>query len=55
MGLVKHVSRLLGNRYILVGTNYATKWVEAQALHTNTKITIAKFLYEISLQDLNVH
>jgi hypothetical protein len=29
IGLVKSVSRMLGNQYILVTTNYVTKWVEA--------------------------
>ncbi len=46
IGHVKPTSRLLSNRYILVATNYATKWVEAWALHTNTIVVIAKFLYE---------
>ncbi len=47
IGHVKLANKLLGNWYILMTTNYATKWVEAQALHTNTiMVTTAKFLYE---------
>jgi hypothetical protein len=37
---------MLGNHYILVATDYATKWVEAWALHTNNVVVIAKFLYK---------
>ena len=35
-----------GKRYILVATDYATKWVEAIASNDCTTLTVAKFLYD---------
>ena len=39
-------TRHTGKRYILVATDYATKWVEARALRTNSAQETAQFLYE---------
>lgn len=44
IGLLKH--RQVGQRYILLATAYATKWVEAIALRDNTAWDTAKFFYE---------
>jgi hypothetical protein len=46
IGPIKPVAARIGNWYILVATNYATKWVEVWALKTNIAAIIAKFLYE---------
>lgn len=35
-----------GNRYIVVATEYLTKWPEAKAIKDTKAITIAKFIYE---------
>ena len=39
-------ARRTRNRYILVATDYCTKWVEATALKDNSAKAVARFLYE---------
>jgi transposase InsO family protein len=46
IGPIKPVVARTYNWYILVATDYATKWVEAWALKTNTVAITAKFLCE---------
>jgi hypothetical protein len=49
LGLIKLIGRYIGNKYIIVTTDYATKWVEARTLRINIIIIITIFLYECIL------
>jgi hypothetical protein len=46
VGPIKLASCYTSNRYVLVVTNYATKWVETKALWINIAIVMARFLYK---------
>ena len=46
IGPIKPKSQSTGCEYILVATDYFTKWAEAKALRNNTAAEVAKFLYE---------
>ncbi|MCO5615055.1 hypothetical protein L7F22_069343 [Adiantum nelumboides] len=46
VGPIKPPARFTQNRYILVATDYCTKWVEAVALRDNAARSVAKFLYK---------
>jgi hypothetical protein len=45
---IKHVGQFTNNKYIIVTTYYATKWMEAKALWTNIMTVIAKKCMNIS-------
>jgi hypothetical protein len=47
VGLIKPIGWFIGNKYILVAIDYATKWVEAKAFKTNIAAIIIKNLYGI--------
>jgi hypothetical protein len=49
IGSIKPTRRLMGNKYILVAIDYATKWVKAKALKTNIVVVTTRFLYEYIL------
>ena len=46
MGPIQPVTKHRKNRYILVATDYATKWVEAVPLRTNDAKVTARFFFE---------
>jgi hypothetical protein len=49
VGPIKLAGRYTRNKYILVTTNYATKWVEAKTLRINIVVITSKNLYECIL------
>ena len=46
VGPIKPKSQTIGCEYIIVATDYYTKWPEAMALQTNTAKDVAKFIYK---------
>ena len=47
VGPFKPVGARTGNKYIIVATDYCTKWVEAKALRDNTTASMAKLFTNI--------
>ena len=45
IGTISPKAVCTGSKYILVATDYATKWVEAIALQDNKSASVAQFLY----------
>jgi len=46
MGPIKLAARYTENQYIMIATDYTTKWVEVKALRSNTTKSIVKIIYE---------
>ena len=53
VGPIKPPARGSGAQYIIVATDYLTKWVEAKATPKNNARTTAIFLYEIFSRDMD--
>ncbi len=49
MGPIKLTRTYTRKKYILIAIGYATKWVEARVLRTNTTIITTNFSYECIL------
>jgi hypothetical protein len=47
IGPISPTNKMSNNQYFLIAIDYATKWVEVRALHTNITIITTKFLYEL--------
>jgi hypothetical protein len=45
-GLIKSPSRYGQKRYILIATEYITKWAKVTTTRTDDTKTVAKFIYE---------
>ena len=46
VGPFKPPTMRTSNKYVIVATDYCTKWAEAKVLWDNTAASMAKFLYE---------
>ncbi len=47
VSLIKRINKYTENKCILVTTNYATKWMEAKALHMNIIVVTIKLIYKL--------
>ncbi len=55
VGPIKPTRKYTRKKYILVATNYATRWVEAKTLRTNIAIITTKIYMNAFLLGLDDH